>query len=678
MPDLQELSIACMDFSQEMEAVHLLSAPYAPWFSGGAEVEINHAEKRKILHFHKCASGRFILIIPKSEARPVSIHIEGIEWKILNGAEARPLDEFLLSLEPEALAGILEFLPQSVNRAAIEARISSSADPLSLTRIFYLSSRIVYMESPALPKSGKVAGGGALGPSMAILPPKTGAVFFILSGVRMFSINLTAAQDISAFFAYLSAKPEKERLAIIESVLTFALKNPAFFQRFNEAAALCENLQLLAPVETRMLADKNHPVRIDNVNITALPPEALFISGTWEDSENLIEEMELISVFGFTIPLLKHVTRFSSRFAAFAPLPSSSLFHSRVKLRRFRLRLRLKGGVVISLFPPLAKQDAYEARREILSAFPADLSRDALATLFPAMRKAQAGLKDENFLDEIISYGEIPSAPEVSVIVPLYMNLEFLQLQFVKWAGDPEMSRAEIIFVLDSPQIARKTKRAIKTFSLIYGISAKLILMNQNAGFSGACNYGARYARGELLVFHNSDVFPKEKGWLGRLTRFHRKSPNPGVTGCKLLYEDGSVQHAGIYFGEAEGMILGGHLHEGMSENYPPACVSRPLTAVTGALMMVEKKKFLSGGGFSTEYYLGDFEDMDLCLSFMQRGHENRYCAEVTLYHLQRRSLSLHGGYTKSAWQFNAELFNFKWSEFIKTLSYETKQAKAS
>ncbi|MFV1991084.1 MAG: glycosyltransferase, partial [Acidimicrobiales bacterium] len=66
----------------------------------------------------------------------------------------------------------------------------------------------------------------------------------------------------------------------------------------------------------------------------------------------------------------------------------------------------------------------------------------------------------------------------------------------------------------------------------------------QNLGFSVACNQGAAAATGEIVVFLNNDT-EVHPGWLQAiLVAF--EDDEVGITGSKLLFPDGRVQHAGV------------------------------------------------------------------------------------------------------------------------------------
>ena len=149
--------------------------------------------------------------------------------------------------------------------------------------------------------------------------------------------------------------------------------------------------------------------------------------------------------------------------------------------------------------------------------------------------------------------------------------------------------------------------------------------MADNAGFGAATNAGASVARGRLLLLLNSDVLPAEPGWLGRMQAFHDATPNIGALGPKLLYEDDSLQHAGLYFdrlreGPTAGSWANMHYFKGLHKDLPAANVARPVPAVTAACLMIERDLYEQVEGLPDVYVQGDFEDSELCLRLLAEG----------------------------------------------------------
>ena len=120
-------------------------------------------------------------------------------------------------------------------------------------------------------------------------------------------------------------------------------------------------------------------------------------------------------------------------------------------------------------------------------------------------------------------------------------------------------------------------------------------------------------ARGDVLAFLNNDVETADPDWLAPLVALAR-DPRVGVVGTKLLFEDGTVQHAGIALGIRG---LTGHAGCGRPGGDPgPAdmlATTRRVSAVTGACMLTRRAVFDSLGGFDEEFVV-EFNDVDYCL----------------------------------------------------------------
>ena len=151
--------------------------------------------------------------------------------------------------------------------------------------------------------------------------------------------------------------------------------------------------------------------------------------------------------------------------------------------------------------------------------------------------------------------------------------------------------------------------------------------------FSNACNRGAIRSSGDVLVFLNDDTRVVNPDWLLFLVD-HALEPDIGAVGARLLYEDGRVQHSGIW-------SRGGHpthRYEGTpgdADGYLGALeVAQNCLAVTGACLAVERSKFESVGGFSP-VFPNSYNDVDLCLKLLDRGHRTVVEPRAELFHYE-------------------------------------------
>ena len=335
------------------------------------------------------------------------------------------------------------------------------------------------------------------------------------------------------------------------------------------------------------------------------------------------------------------------------------------------LLLRLHSGARIAVRPPMRHLTPAASRAAVLtSVLPEDVTDDMLDDcLGPAAaafhRRSLADRPDP----ERIQIGAQRANPAVSIIVPLYRTLSFLRFQIAALAADAEIRSTELIFVLDSPEQRHEVEHLLRGLNAMYDVSFLLLVMPRNMGYAAANNAGVAYARAAELLLLNSDVVPATPGFLSKL-RTALASPGIGAVGPKLLFDDESIQHAGLYFQpDAEGVWLNAHYHKGMPRLWPAAADARRVPGVTGAALLVRKALFERLGGICEDYIIGDYEDSDFCLKIQDAGLSIAYEPAAELFHFERRSIGLHKGYTGTiACRYNRRLHHRRWNHAITDL----------
>ncbi len=257
----------------------------------------------------------------------------------------------------------------------------------------------------------------------------------------------------------------------------------------------------------------------------------------------------------------------------------------------------------------------------------------------PAMTRLQRRLSDAVEIDSVDQHGEPPADPEVTIVVPLFRRIEFLEHQLAQFVHDPEIHRADLVYVLDSPEDGARLRRVAGQLHDLYGLPFRVAVLSANGGFSAVNNLGASIARGRRLLLLNSDVLPAAPGWLSRMTAFLDAHPEAGAVAPKLLYEDDSIQHAGLFFERLPGGSWSNeHYYKGLHRAFAPAGETRAVPAVTGACLMIDAELYRELGGLRGIYVRGDYEDSDLCLRLREQGRACWYLADVELYHLEGQS----------------------------------------
>jgi GT2 family glycosyltransferase len=267
-------------------------------------------------------------------------------------------------------------------------------------------------------------------------------------------------------------------------------------------------------------------------------------------------------------------------------------------------------------------------------------------------------------------FGLVPQQPKYSVLIPLYGRLDYAEYQLALVSAHAGSAAIEYIYILDDPDKRREAYQLFTAAWERYQVPFRAVFLERNMGFAPANNIGMEYATGDYLCYLNSDVFPGTPDWLERLAARLEADPSIGVIGPLLLYEDGTVQHQGMYFKrlpEFGNWFFCMHTNKGLrytGGDEPAAHVS-----ITGACMVLRRDLALALGGFDERYVIGDFEDSDLCMRVLERGLRCVVDPAVQLLHLERKSQAS----AAQTWRMNVTAYNAwqherRWSAVIEAL----------
>lgn len=202
--------------------------------------------------------------------------------------------------------------------------------------------------------------------------------------------------------------------------------------------------------------------------------------------------------------------------------------------------------------------------------------------------------------------------PSVSIIIPTKDAPEMLTRCLKSVSEKTSYPRVEVILMDNETTDAR-------SLQLMEQSSARRIPFPDPFNFSRANNQGAIAATGDFLVFLNNDTEIITADWLEHLL-YYAEQPDVGASGAVLIYEDRTVQHAGVALGmrgTADHTMRGFPVDlDGYAGSL--AC-AREVSALTGACLMIRKSLFLEIGGFN-EHFFTAYQDVDLCLRLRERG----------------------------------------------------------
>ena len=222
-------------------------------------------------------------------------------------------------------------------------------------------------------------------------------------------------------------------------------------------------------------------------------------------------------------------------------------------------------------------------------------------------------------------------APKASIIIPTRNAHQLVEQCLYSIFAGTDYPDFEVILVdngSDDPAALAAFERAREKYALL-----RYVRDEGAFNFARLCNLGVAEARGDFVCLLNNDIEVESADWLEELVAVANQ-PAVGAVGCKLLYPDGGIQHAGIVLGVGG---WAGHAHKGFSADHPGyvgrAALLSSFSAVTGACMMVQKERFLAVGGFDEQAFGVACNDVDLCLRLRERGWKSVYVPWAVLYH---------------------------------------------
>ncbi|MBW8190748.1 glycosyltransferase family 2 protein [Neiella marina] len=304
----------------------------------------------------------------------------------------------------------------------------------------------------------------------------------------------------------------------------------------------------------------------------------------------------------------------------------------------------------------------------------ADFQSDLLNDAMPSIHRIWKSRLAKGNNPAIKQFGSPISNPKLSVVVPLYGRYDFMQHQLAQFSADLQFADVELIYVLDDPPLAHEVSVTAHGLFETFKLPFKVVLSERNLGFAGANNLGVEHANSERLLLLNSDIVPCRSGWLENYLAQFDSLDNCGILGATLLYEDNTVQHAGMEFRQDSsypGIWMNHHPYKGVPLSLVPLddLFESPLT--TGACMLMHTELYRELGGFEPMYVLGDFEDSDLCLKCHNKGLKIYVSGQTQLYHLERLSQDLVDA---GDWKFKLTLMNgvfqvSRWQKLIEEVA---------
>ena len=260
---------------------------------------------------------------------------------------------------------------------------------------------------------------------------------------------------------------------------------------------------------------------------------------------------------------------------------------------------------------------------------------------------------------------ELIERPKVSIIIPNKDNVRLLRNCISSIMEKTSYDNYEIIIVENN-----STKSATFTYY-------EELKQHKNIGiaywkkkgfnYSEICNLGIQHATGKQLVFLNNDIVIITPDWIEEMLMYSQRS-DVGVVGIKLLFLNGTIQHAGVVLGMGG---IGGHVYLGAPRDalgyMMKLQIVQNMSAVSAACMMIKRSVFEATGLFDPEFS-ESFNDIDVCLKVRKAGYLVVWTPYAEAYHLESRTRGYSTTLIKKRLLLReTALFRTKWEKELNT-----------
>jgi hypothetical protein len=239
-------------------------------------------------------------------------------------------------------------------------------------------------------------------------------------------------------------------------------------------------------------------------------------------------------------------------------------------------------------------------------------------------------------------HGAAPAGkPLLSLVCVLYGVPDFLHLLVSQFARFAPLGEVEFLFACNSPEMEEAVLRDAELAAFTFRTTVRVI---------------------------GPDVFPRHAAAVHRLFALAREGLGQRLVGGRLFYADGTVMHDGMVI-EADARLAaqtGGrpallveHLRKGFPDR-PEDAAPRPVPAVSGALMLMDRGMARDLGPFDEGFVFGHYEDADLCLRLAQSGGEVLVDPALSFWHYEGRGSITRPEHAGSA-MFNRWRFSRRW-----------------
>ena len=216
--------------------------------------------------------------------------------------------------------------------------------------------------------------------------------------------------------------------------------------------------------------------------------------------------------------------------------------------------------------------------------------------------------------------------PQLSIIILSYNTKDLIRKCLTSVYSTIQSVSFEVI-VVDNASGDQSVTMIKKEFKKVHVIESK-----ENLGFGNGINLGVKSAKGEFLLFLNSDA-ELQADVFSQMITYMKSNERIGILGGKLLNYDGSMQRSFSNFYGVKDIVILLFGREKVEMSLLGKDVRKEVDWVSGGCMWIRRSVFDAIQGFDPQIFMY-IEDMEICFRVRKLGYTIYYYPDFVVKHV--------------------------------------------
>ena len=260
---------------------------------------------------------------------------------------------------------------------------------------------------------------------------------------------------------------------------------------------------------------------------------------------------------------------------------------------------------------------------------------------------------------------DVPGTERVSIVIPTRDRADLLARCLSSVYERTAYDHFDVV-VVDNGSREDATRVLLDGWSARQPGRFSVVRDDEPFNFSRLINRAVRESAGSAIVMLNNDTEVISPNWLCAMLGQARRAPI-GAVGALLLFEDETIQHAGVIVGGVLG--LAGHAFRLLTVDDARAHGALELDtnylAVTGACLMVARAKYEQVGGLDESFAVA-YNDVDFCAKLHDAGYRNVVVPRARLFHYESKTRGADDTSAKRERGIReSEAFRLRWPQWV-------------